>query len=225
MTDSIIPYSFVAGTKAKASEVNANFTSLADIIAQNQTTVTSNVQDLQGQINTLSSDKVDKSKYIDENSNVDLNDYKTEGTYIFSSNSTIANIPKGASGTLVVKGVEDELIRQIWFCDGENPEVLTRIHNGTSLGNWYSTFGQHTATNPGNIKLSNGLLFQYGTKTSCVLTYPIAYTDWVCVVITKHGYNSSYARSDTGIVSSSLTGFTFTTAGDYQGTNWMALGK
>ncbi|MBO7672980.1 hypothetical protein J6S88_06195 [bacterium] len=32
MTDSLIPYSFVPGTKAKASEVNANFIALADAI-------------------------------------------------------------------------------------------------------------------------------------------------------------------------------------------------
>lgn len=36
MTNSMIPYSFVPGTKAKADEVNANFISLANFIEQNK---------------------------------------------------------------------------------------------------------------------------------------------------------------------------------------------
>ena len=36
MTNSMIPYSFIPGTKAKAGEVNANFIALANVIEQNK---------------------------------------------------------------------------------------------------------------------------------------------------------------------------------------------
>ena len=39
MQNSLIPYSFIPGTKAKAQEVNANFIALADKIQDNQTTL------------------------------------------------------------------------------------------------------------------------------------------------------------------------------------------
>lgn len=37
MANSMIPYSFIPGTKAKAGEVNANFVALADTIEANKT--------------------------------------------------------------------------------------------------------------------------------------------------------------------------------------------
>lgn len=41
MTDTLIPYSFIPGTKAKAQEVNANFIALAESITGNTTTLNS----------------------------------------------------------------------------------------------------------------------------------------------------------------------------------------
>ena len=46
MTDSMIPYSFVPGTKAKADEVNANFISLANFIEKNKASAASDVERL-----------------------------------------------------------------------------------------------------------------------------------------------------------------------------------
>ncbi len=47
MTEPLIPYTFVPGTKAKAQEVNANFLSLAEQIQDVQSSATSQVSDLQ----------------------------------------------------------------------------------------------------------------------------------------------------------------------------------
>lgn len=46
MTNSIIPYSFVPGTKAKAQEVNANFIALAEQITENHTNTTEKISEL-----------------------------------------------------------------------------------------------------------------------------------------------------------------------------------
>ena len=55
MTDSMIPYSFVPGTKAKANEVNANFISLANFIEQNKNSATSDIET----VNNILKDKAD----------------------------------------------------------------------------------------------------------------------------------------------------------------------
>ena len=62
MTNSMIPYSFVPGTKAKASEVNANFISLANVITQNQTISANSIQSIQEQISTISTTLSEKSR-------------------------------------------------------------------------------------------------------------------------------------------------------------------
>ncbi len=47
MQNSLIPYSFIPGTKAKAQEVNANFIALADKIQDNQSVVTNQLTEIE----------------------------------------------------------------------------------------------------------------------------------------------------------------------------------
>lgn len=51
MTEPLIPYTFVPGTKAKAQEVNANFLSLAEQVQNVQSSATSQVEELETSIN------------------------------------------------------------------------------------------------------------------------------------------------------------------------------
>ena len=57
MSNSLIPYSFTPGTKAKAQEVNANFIALATQIEENKEYVTEKIQET---IESVNSDKADK---------------------------------------------------------------------------------------------------------------------------------------------------------------------
>ena len=110
MTNSMIPYSFIPGTKAKAGEVNANFIALANEITQNKSIANENILD----IKEILKDKVNKTElnnnFTVTTAETDLNDYKTTGTFIFSSLYTANNIPKDTAGTLFVTGVEDSVI-------------------------------------------------------------------------------------------------------------------
>ncbi len=58
MSNSLIPYSFTPGTKAKAQEVNANFIALATQIEENKEYTTELVQDT---VASFNSDKADKN--------------------------------------------------------------------------------------------------------------------------------------------------------------------
>ena len=224
MTNSMIPYSFIPGTKAKAGEVNANFIALADKIDENKTAASSDIEDVKEILET----KADKTELINEytitESETDLNDYKTKGTYIFSSLYTPLNIPKGDSGMLIVTGDETSVIKQTWYCNDENSEIFTRNYENSEWGDWQSTCGILEETNPGYLKLSNGLIIQWGGQQGSTIIYPIAFSKLACPILTKQGYSMSAERSDGGIVNQSLTGFNFGSGGAFAHMNWVAIG-
>lgn len=224
MTNSMIPYSFIPGTKAKAGEVNANFIALADIIEQNKTSATGDINEIYEELET----KADKTELINEftvsEADTDLNDYKTKGTYIFTALYTPVNIPKGTSGTLIVTGTEDSLIKQIWFSSGDNPEIFTRDYTATSWGAWNSLCGKLHKANYGYLKLSNGILIQWGARCGSAVTYPVAFTSVACPVLMKQGYNKSAERSDGGFSGQTLTGFNYGSGGGFTDMNWIAIG-
>ena len=103
----MIPYSFIPGTKAKASEVNANFIALADKIDANKSICTEDISD----INTTLSTKADKTELINEHTitsaDTDLDDYTTKGTAIWTDKavttsaqrSNFTKIPNAADGS------------------------------------------------------------------------------------------------------------------------------
>ncbi len=228
MTNSMIPYSFIPGTKAKAGEVNANFIALANEITQNKSIANENILD----IKEILKDKVNKTElnnnFTVTTAETDLNDYKTTGTFIFSSLYTPNNIPKDTAGTLFVTGVEDSVIKQIWFCDGTNNEIFTRNCQNGIWTPWNSITGDvnfNIAVNSGYIRLPNKLLLQWGKESANPnVVYPIAFSTFACPVVVKNGCGTEFTRSDFGITAQSLTGFSIVTAGRYQSLNWIAIG-
>lgn len=224
MTNSMIPHSFVPGTKAKAGEVNENFISLANYIEQNKASASTDIED----IKTILETKADKTELINNHTvteaETDLNNYKTPGTYIFSALYTPANIPKSNSGTLIVTGIEESVIKQIWLCDGENPEIFIREFKDSSWKTWYSHCGLKRLERVGYLKLPNGLFLEWGQATAYKVTYPQAFKTIACPVCMKNGFGVSHERSDTGFTAQSLTGFTLSTGGICKNINWIAFG-
>lgn len=224
MTNSMIPYSFIPGTKAKAGEVNANFIALANIIDTNKEIAFENILE----IKEILKDKADKDELINNftvsTAETDLNNYKTPGTYIFSSLYTPLNIPKGESGTLTVSGIEESTIKQIWYCDGEDGEIFTRSYQNSEWSKWNSNTGTITLENPGYLRFPNGLLVQWGKGSGKTTTYPVAFEEIACPLFTKEGCTTTFERSDTGLTAQSLTGFSMNTSGKYHSINWIALG-
>ena len=176
----------------------------------------------------MDNEKADKTELINEHTvtedGTDLDDYTTKGTYIFSTVYTPENIPKGTSGTLIVTGDEDSVIKQIWFCDGENPEIFTRNLSSETWSDWYSHCGIVNKDTSGYLKLTNGMVVQWGYSTASRVTFPIAFSTFVCPVFTKKGYGANYTRSDTGFMSYSLTNFEVGSSGLFYDMTWMAIG-
>lgn len=222
MTNSMIPYSFIPGTKAKANEVNANFLALAEQIQQNKNTSNQSVEEVKETLNTKA-DKTDLiTEFTVEESGTDLNNYKTKGTYIFSSLYKPLNIPVGESGMLIVKGDENSAIQQLWFSD--NNQIFTRTYTNSEWGEWYTSNGKLSLESYGYLQMPNGLLLQWGFGQGSVVTYPLAFKKFVCPVFSKNGWGLTWERSDTGYAEQTLTGFSVGSAGVFVNLNWIAVG-
>lgn len=224
MTNSMIPYSFIPGTKAKAAEVNANFIALTELIEQNKTIARSDIAD----VIELMKDKADKLELINDHTvseeGTDLNNYKTPGTYVFSSLYIPLNVPVQSSGVLLVYGCENSTIKQIWFCDGANTTIHTRNFQNNGWTSWYCITGNISYANPGYLCLPNGIKIQWGGGVGKVVHYPIAYSTLACPVYSKIGFDSRYERSDTGFSAIGLGGFTGSSSGYGDTINWIAIG-
>lgn len=224
MANSMIPYSFIPGTKAKAGEVNANFIALADIIEANRQTAAGDIED----VNEILETKADKTELINEHTvteaDTDLNKYKTKGTYIFTELYTPKNIPKGDAGILIVTGDEKSLIKQIWFCTDDNPEIFTRNFTPSKWTEWKSACGIEEKAQTGYLQLSNGIIIQWGSNVGSLVTFPIAFTTIAAPVFSKIGWGQSHERSDTGIASWSLTGISVGSSGVFNNMHWIAIG-
>lgn len=109
MTNSLIPYSFIPGTKAKASEVNANFLSLAEAIETNHTNALNEIADLNTQI------AADISETSAQLSKIDLSNTNLITNCILSA-------PNGVAGyntaTITIKGGIKVLIPNGFNTDG-----------------------------------------------------------------------------------------------------------
>lgn len=222
MANSMIPYSFIPGTKARANEVNANFLALAEQIQQNKNTSSQNVEEIKETLDTKA-DKTDLiTEFTIEESDTDLNDYKTKGTYIFTSLYTPLNIPTGESGILTVNGDENSAIQQLWFSDDN--QIFTRTFKDSEWGEWYTPNGKLSLESYGYLQMPNGLLLQWGLAQGSVVTYPLAFKKFACPVFSKNGWGLTFERSDTGYAEQSLTGFSIGSAGVFANLNWIAIG-
>lgn len=232
MTNSMIPYSFIPGTKAKANEVNANFIALAQAVTDNKNSASKDVNDLQETLTKLINEglepKADKTELIKEHTveeaETDLDNYKTGGTYIFTSEYTPLNIPvTSTEGILIVTGCEDSCIKQIWFSSGENIEIYTRNFENEVWSEWNSTTGKTSKTSHGYFKFPNNMILQWGYWMPKNITYPLAYKSFACPLFSKQGYTGGGAY-DTYLLGQSLTGITCNSTGNYYATNYIVIG-
>ena len=232
MTNSMIPYSFIPGTKAKANEVNANFIALAETITNNKDSLSKDVEGLKETLTKLIDEeleaKADKTELIKEHTveeaGTDLDNYKTNGTYIFKSDYTPLNVPEEAvQGILMVSGCEDSAIKQIWFDGGENKEIFTRTYENSVWSEWNSVTGKSSINSHGYLKFPNGIILQWGYWMPGDITYPLAYKTYAVPLFTKQG-QSGYGAQDTFLISQSLTGISCRSTGNYKSTNYFVIG-
>lgn len=127
MSESLIPYSFIPGTKAKAQEVNANFIALADEIQGAQTATTE-------QINQLEESITDRIETVEENitNNCAGNDLSNTD----SLTNTILAAPNGTVGysgqTITVNHELKVLIPDGWTEDNKYKNIVYIVEEDIS---------------------------------------------------------------------------------------------
>jgi len=224
MTDSMIPYSFIPGMKAKAGEVNANFIALADVISQNKNDITDISEILENVTDNILPDEHFERQNITEIS-TNLDSYLQKGVYFFSSDYIPSNAPKNVAGTLIVLGDEVVGIKQLWLCDGGIFNIYSRNYSNSVWTDWNNTFKSSSVADSGYMRLPNNALIQWGTFCSCNITYPIAFATYPAVVVSKQGYSTSNVVSDEGFTTQATTGFIYKSMSLSNAViNWIAIG-
>lgn len=228
MTNSMIPYSFIPGMKAKAGEVNANFIALADAIEENKNSSDTSISEILEDIDEIKDGKADKTAIFKNETisaaTTDLNTVFDKGNYVFANGHAAVNSPKNSYGTLLVWGDKNTVLYQLWHMEDDCPEFFTRIYKNSAWGTWRSERPYFYRSNPGILKFPTGLIVQWGASAGNVVTYPIAFEYYSSVVVTKHGFDAKYERSDSGFTQQYTTGFVYETGGNIVNINWIAIG-
>lgn len=228
MTDSMIPYSFVPGMKAKAGEVNANFIALAEVISQNKNSSDdkfAGINDVLGDItdNILPDEHFERQNITEANTNLDS--YLQKGVYFFSSNYIPTNAPKSVAGTLIVLGDENAGIKQLWLCDDGIFNIYSRNYSNSTWTNWNNSLKTSSVSSSGYMRLPNNALIQWGVFKQQTVTYPIAFAAHPTVVVSKQGYSTGNVASDEGFTNQSSTGFAYKSISMPSSLiNWIAIG-
>lgn len=139
MTNSLIPYSFVPGTKAKAQEVNANFIALSEQMQQTQTTLSTQLTNM----NTSISGRIDSLETSISESCADSNLANTgaiTNTILLAPNGTVTYegqtiTVKSGLKVLIPDGLtDDHRLKNIEYTTTEDlTKTVTNLNNTTSV--------------------------------------------------------------------------------------------
>lgn len=151
-------------------------------------------------------DGVDVSEipcHISTSGSADMNDYRTEGTYYFSSGVTLSNVPNGAvNGWLQVLPANGSRCKQFWYRFGSNggtPPTYTdfyeRLYTGAEWLAWERIVTEELLTNrlgsyvPTSRTVNGHALSSNVTVTSSDVGLPLgSNVDGVGHYITSSGY-------------------------------------
>ncbi len=88
---------------------------------------------------------------------------------------------------LIVTGDEASVIKQIWHCNDDNPEIFTRNYEGEEWSSWKSACYLVDQVSPGYFKLPNGIIIQWGSNVGAVVIYQVAFPSLAAAVFAKRG--------------------------------------
>ena len=226
MTNSLIPYSFTPGTKAKASEVNANFISLANTLQEAITSTEGNISDIEDDIDEITGILNNKANIpeIISTANTNLNNYTTKGVYEFSSSYLPQDPPAIGAGILIVMGSSTSFIKQFWI--NSNQEIFARSYSSSTWSSWAPVTGELYMDSYNYYRLPSGLFIQWGrSEAQLRITYPVAFSELPVLIVSKHGFSSTATKVDAGFVHQTATEFEYKAGGTYNALNWIAFGK
>lgn len=131
MTNALIPYSFIPGTKAKASEVNANFLSLAEKINSNNTNILEQINSLDTQVTQDITDATSVLAKCDlSNSNLISNTIISAPNGVAEYDVSTVTIKKGVKALIPNGKNDDGTLKSIEI---ETEEALSQVQTTSNL--------------------------------------------------------------------------------------------
>lgn len=192
MTNSIIPYSFTPGTKAKAQEVNANFNALAEKIESNDSTTihTNSNTTIEGEL-TFSSPIYSNQKHHDTKGNLTITNI-ADGEFcdaILGINDTGKNC---ASLKITNGNGYNEIALKSYNEDGSSTSAITLTNsNGTSYAT-APTYSSNYADSTDKIVTTSFLSNRWVTTKAT--TSSTASKNRPAVVVTNYVNGTSWYR-------------------------------
>lgn len=192
MTNSIIPYSFTPGTKAKAQEVNANFNALAEKIESNDSTTihTNSNTTIEGEL-TFSSPIYSNQKHHDTKGNLTITNI-ADGEFcdaILGINDTEKNC---ASLKITNGNGYNEIALKSYNEDGSSTSAITLTNsNGTSYAT-APTYSSNYADSTDKIVTTSFLSNRWVTTKAT--TSSTASKNRPAVVVTNYVNGTSWYR-------------------------------
>lgn len=124
--------------------------------------------------------------------NSDLNNYKTAGTFYVYSDAvaqTISNMPRSASGTLVVvyRGSKNTYLQQFYLPTTNLPFLYTRLWNSSSWTSWSKYYPVDTSVITDTFTMPEMSLPQNGTASVSKSVAKDGYTPLGIVQVTGSG--------------------------------------
>ncbi len=217
MTNSLIPHTFIPGTKARAQEVNANFIALAEEIQSSQQNTASRFAQVNDSMHTMSEEA--EQKYAD----IDLVKTKTlsnvilkapngvityDGQTVTVKNGLVVLIPSGLNSEGKPESVQYTLSSDV-------SKIITNMANVNSSLFLYSNgtvdvvnrniifYSDTSATNDGAYKFVNNKWYKYSATEGVwqeVFAVPVADIVWdansVISSVNSYGAADILTRSD-----------------------------
>jgi len=156
MTDAMIPFSFIPGTKAKASEINADFAALANVIDTNKSELYKAIEDevnaVNDSLNDLGDAKADKTD-LDFRAELDLSNVDENIDFIVDSWTDNYNWYKKYRNGYIIQGGKAvnnpngsaNLTYNIAFASDQYTIMLSAIDD-TTYANYYNLAANNRTT-------------------------------------------------------------------------------
>ncbi len=196
MSNSIIPYEFIPGTKAKASEVNANFLAVSEAISSVSSSTSSLVEAVETKIDDLTPTLA----------NVDLSNTNKFTNCILSASNGVASystneitikselkvlIPDGLTGDKTLNNIELKLEENVIFVctDAVEDEFYLLLYEDESVDNISTStfFTVNTSDDLPELVLGENYMYYVKDKNYYYSSNNgSSYTTQSCIVIAKY---------------------------------------
>ncbi len=220
MANSLIPYSFIPGTKAMASEVNANLVALADAVDESKTFTTESIEEFNADLETRLDESLGVKLEIDMTNCQNISncilgipqDIKYEipstGGIVLKAGSRVYVSTGGVYGAVELTQDTEEGGKELWMSDNSRPLFLVYVPEDNIVVSVARDYTYSQATAPTNF-LAGYALWEDTNNNEIKCTYDAGVTWKSCSLPLMIGYPGGTNIGWRGFVTAVFNGMGF----------------